>query len=502
MATPSNVLILPATCETRDSPAVITPTLGSAPPLEISYAQLVILVGALQKDLACMGITTADSVAIVLPNGPEFVATFLAVVRQRGIAAPLAPDYKQGEFKDVFSRMQPSLVVMQALDRDLDDGSYLAAPCVQAALALGVRVALCRQANTTNKGVGEAPELGLRLLDIQGDASPATSITDAALFSRNDVLSEDKAVLLFTSGTTGAPKSVLLSHTNLLAAMRIIITNTKLSSSDRAFIITPLYHIVGLCSSLLATLFSGGSVVIPKSLPGAFWQQCNDYGITWFYAVPTIHSLLLEFAPSGGPTPSQLRFLRCGGSETPPDLYDRLIVLGVPLLESYGMTETAPAIFCNRLEEDGDTGKRRRGYYPIPDAVEVMILPSDGSGYDAGQNGDTAATLTNEEDVIGEICLRGESVMAGYTNDPEANNEAFFPNGLFRTGDLGSIQPGSYLKLVGRIKESINKGGTQIGPAEVENAAVSHRSVAEAACFRIADDTYGDEIGEPPSSSS
>ncbi|POR35975.1 Uncharacterized protein TPAR_03799 [Tolypocladium paradoxum] len=504
MATHSNVLVLPANSESDDSPAVIHPSKGSASPPTVSYAQLAAITRSLQLDLAHAGITKASRVAIVLPNGLEFVAVFLAIVRQRGVAAPLSPQYTQSEFKDVFSRMEPELVVMLPATPDSDDGSSLAAPGVQAALELGVRVALCRRKCEAKGGVEPGLRLDLELLEV-GDIAPTAAATEAIVFSRNDVWSEDKALMLFTSGTTGAPKSVLLSHTNLLVAMRIIIANHKLSPADRTFIITPLYHIIGVCGSLLVTLFSGGCVVIPESLPGAFWQQCADYGITWFHGVPTIHRLLLGFRRPGGRVPSQLRFLRCGGSEMPPDLHESLVALGPQLLEVYGMTETAPAIFCNRLTEADDAVMRRRGHYPIPDAVDVVILPSEVLSREAGDDarngaaaaaaGDMITRLTKEPGVIGEVCLRGKNVMDGYTNSPEANAEAFLSNGYFRTGDLGAIQPDGYLRLVGRIKEVINKGGTKIGPAEVEHVALSHGSVGEAACFRIADKVYGDEIG-------
>jgi acyl-CoA synthetase (AMP-forming)/AMP-acid ligase II len=308
------------------------------------------------------------------------------------------------------------------------------------------------------------------------------------------VLAEDKIVMLSTSGTTGAPKLVLLSHTNLLAAMRIIIANHLLSSSDRTMIITPLYHIIGLCGSLLATLFSGGCAVIPSSLPGAFWQRCDDYGITWFHAVPTLHRLLLNFPRPGGRVSPHLRFIRCGGSEISPDLYERLIALGPPLLEVYGMTETAPAIFCNHLK-DGDM--RRRSHFPIPDAVDVMILPSTALGQGINEQDASITALTKTPGIVGEVCVLGQNVMEGYVENPEANSEAFLPNGYFRTGDLGTIEPGGYLKLVGRKKEVINKGGEKIGPAEIEHVALSHELVSGAACFRIADSMYGDEMSDP-----
>ncbi|EWG36201.1 hypothetical protein FVEG_00321 [Fusarium verticillioides 7600] len=181
-----------------------------------------------------------------------------------------------------------------------------------------------------------------------------------------------------------------------------------------------------------------------------------------------------------------------------------LKLLGVPLLEVYGMTETAPAIFCNPfpVTETSTAIKRHPGQYPIPDAVDVMILPPErapglepNGDLDGIENTEPVARLTKELGVKGEICLRGKNIMAGYTNNPAANREAFLPNGFFRTGDLGVIKPRQYLALIGRVKEIINKGGEKISPAEIEHVARLHDQVNDAACFRISDEIYGEVIG-------
>lgn len=495
MASCTNTLVFPSDYESNSSPAIISPSAGSASIKDVvSYARLAFLTRSLQRDLACIGISKGSRVALVLPNGLEFAVILLGIIRQRGIAAPLNPQYTQSEFRDIFSQMKLDLVVMLPEARGPGDSSYLTDPAFQAAQQVGVHVALCYKKSILQDGDEQILELALRPHEITNNRCTSVAVdTGAAIFERDEVLPEDKVVMLSTSGTTGAPKLVLLNHTNLLTAMRIIIANHQLSPNDRTMIITPLYHIIGLCGSLLATLFSGGCAVIPHSLPGAFWQRCADYGVTWFHAVPTLHQLLLNFPRPGGRIPSHLRFIRCGGSEISPDLYERLVALGPPLLEVYGMTETAPAIFCNRWN---DGNMRRRSHFPIPDAIDVMILPSNALGQGISGEGASITTLTKAPGTIGEVCVLGKNVMEGYVENPQANNEAFLPNGYFRTGDLGTIEPGGYLKLVGRVKEVINKGGEKIGPAEIEHVALSHELVSGAACFRIADNVYGDEIGE------
>jgi acyl-CoA synthetase (AMP-forming)/AMP-acid ligase II len=492
----TNTLVFPDDYEKNESPAIISPSPGSTSLKDvISYAQLAIMTQSLQRDLARIGISKDSRVALVLPNGFEFAVILLGIIRQRGIAAPLNPQYTQSEFRDIFTQMKLDLVVMLPEAQGLGgDSSYMTDPAFQAAQQLGVRVALCYKKSILQNGNQQLLELALAPCETADSHSiPVTVDTEAPIFAKDEVLPEDKVVMLSTSGTTGRPKLVVLSHINLLTAMRIIIANHQLSSSDTTMIITPLYHIIGLCGSLFATLFSGGCAVIPYSLPGAFWQRCADYRITWFHAVPTLHQLLLNFPRPGGCVSSHLRFIRCGGSEISPDLYERLVALGPPLLEVYGMTETAPAIFCNRWKGGS---VRRRSHFPIPDDVDVMILPSNAQGQGIDVDGQSVTMLTKATGIIGEVCVFGQNVMKEYVENPQANREAFLSNGYFRTGDLGAIEPDGYLKLVGRKKEVINKGGEKIGPAEIEHVALSHELVSGAACFRIADNMYGDEIGE------
>ncbi|EUC27921.1 AMP-binding enzyme [Pyrenophora tritici-repentis] len=495
-----NSLVLPKNLEENESAAIITPSTRFAPQIEVSYKRLAAITDLLQRDLARLGISKGCKVAIVLPNGLHFVASFLSVLRQRAIAAPIDAQLTESEYKDIFLRTKPDLVVTVPSSSDSSSNKAPAAPVVQAALGLALRVALCRKISDVEECIKPELHLRLELLDSTSrNFQPATVVLETSVFSKNDVWSEDGALMLLTSGTTGAPKSVILSHINLLVAMRIIIANHQLSSSDRTIIITPLHHIIGVCGSLLVTLFTGGCAVIPDSLPGTFWQYCTDYDITWFHAVPTLHRLLLRFPRTS--MPPKLRFLRSGGSEMAPDLYEAVTALGIPLLEVYGMTETGPAIFCNHFDRKC-AGKRQRSHYPIADAVDVIILVSSNlpdceiDDEDLSQvEENTNFRMTKEPNVIGEVCVRGKNVMAGYIDNPQANADAFLPNGYFRTGDLGTIRPSGQLTLVGRLKEVINKGGVKIGPSEIEHAALSYELVSDAVCFRITDVMYGEEIG-------
>lgn len=493
----SEALILPSNVETDDKPAIIVPS-NRSKPIEISHAHLRYLICNLQRSLACTGVTKGSTVALVLPNGVEFVVTFLAVVHQRAVAALLNPQLKQDEYRQMFSVIKPSLVIVIDQTGDGTTTGQVMEPAVSVAAELGLCILTCQVKHG---------DVVLRQYEPDERYTTTTlfsSPSSAKVFSPEDVDPEDNALLLLTSGTTGPPKAVMLSHRNLLVAMRIIISAHSLSSIDRCLIVTPLFHIIGVGGSLLTTLFTGGCVVIPPSLSGSLWKTCQDFKITWFHAVPTLYRLILGFALPDGQFPSTLRFLRSGGSDMAPDLYAKLQQLGPPILEVYGMTETAPAIFCNRLEP-GTGVHRRLGHYPISEAVEVMILPISQED-DQAQGKESVITSSISEDPVqrltklpglsGEICVHGKSVMAGYVNNPEANKQVFLSNGFFRTGDLGILHPDGYLQLVGRLKEIINKGGEKVGPSEIEHLVLTHEAVKEAACFRIADEMYGEEIGK------
>lgn len=501
MSANTRVLVLPTERETDDSPAVIIASNRSKPSIT-SYAQLTYLSCSLQRSLALNGITKGSKVALILPNGLEFVVAFLAVVRQRAVAATVNPQLKQDEYRQTLGLIKPALVLVITHATDTANAADVMAPAALMAAELGLPIASFRV---------DHDQVYLEKCGPDGEGTaktPASSQRSVRIFSPQEVEAEDKALLLLTSGTTDTPKAVMLSHTNLLVAMRIIVSAHTLSSLDRCLIITPLFHIIGVGGSLLTTLFTGGCVVIPPSLSGSIWKTCGEFEITWFHAVPTLYRLIIDFPRPDGKFPPTLRFLRSGGSDMAPDLYARLRELGPPILEVYGMTETAPAIFCNRLDPGRGKG-RRLGHYPIAEAVDVMILPYlpvGEEGQNAGQDNGlgTASSspdyriprLTKTPGVSGEICVRGASVMAGYIDNPEANKEAFLSNGFFRTGDLGILHEDGYLQLIGRLKEIINKGGEKVSPSEIEHLILSHEAVKEVACFPIADVMYGQDIGK------
>jgi len=230
----------------------------------------------------------------------------------------------------------------------------------------------------------------------------------------------------------------------------------------------PLFHVHGLVASILAAVAAGGRVVVPRRFtPRGLLDDVAEQDVTWFSAGPTLFTMILERDAKSrtvSATP-RLRFLRSCSSALSPALMSRVEDrFGVPLVEAYGMTEASHQMTSNPLPP----GRREPGSVGVPSGTEVKI---------AG----------------GEVCIRGPGVTPGYLGNPEANAESFV-DGWFRTGDLGTIDEDGYLRLQGRIKEMVIRGGENISPYEVEAALVSHPAVREAACFGLPDEKYGEEV--------
>jgi acyl-CoA synthetase (AMP-forming)/AMP-acid ligase II len=275
---------------------------------------------------------------------------------------------------------------------------------------------------------------------------------------------DDVALLLHTSGTTSRPKQVPLTHANLTASARTIVDFYGLSAADVSYVAMPLFHVHGLVASTFAALSAGGRVVVPRRFaPRAFWTQAREHGVTWYSAGPTLHQMILE--RGDGPIPT-LRFTRSCSSALAPSLMQRIEdTLGVPVVEAYGMTEASHQMASNPLPP----AERRPGTVGIASGTEIRI----------GERS--------------EVQIRGPGVMRGYLNNPQANEESYV-DGWFCTGDRGRFEDG-YLKLEGRLKEMILRGGENISPYEIEDVLKAHPAVADAVCFGVDDEKYGEKVG-------
>ncbi|EXJ71706.1 uncharacterized protein A1O5_05514 [Cladophialophora psammophila CBS 110553] len=434
--------------------AVIVPTKPNA--LTVSFKQLAQDVLVFQKQLAQLGIRLADAVSIALPNSYEFIVSFLATSFQRAIAAPLNPAYKQSEFEFYIEDLSSTVII-------LPRGAYARdGPAVKAARKYHAAIAECYVDGT--KVILDVKEQGKL---VQRQSQPVAQAEP-----------EDVALVLHTSGTTGRPKAVPLTHRNLTRTMQNIQNTYDLTPQDRTMLVMPLFHVHGLLAGFLAPLGAGGSVIVPDHFSArSFWLDFIEHKANWYTAVPTIHQILLKNPPPS-PMP-RIRFIRsCSSALSPKTFRELEKTYRTPVLEAYAMTEAAHQMCSNQLPH---RGKRKPGSVGIGQGVEVKILDDQGDEVPQGQEG--------------EICIRGENVTKGYINNEKATKEAFTKGGFFRTGDQGKKDEEGYVFITGRIKELINRGGEKISPIELDHVISANPDVAEGVTFAIPSELYGQEVG-------
>jgi acyl-CoA synthetase (AMP-forming)/AMP-acid ligase II len=290
---------------------------------------------------------------------------------------------------------------------------------------------------------------------------------------------EDVALVLHTSGTTSRPKIVPLRHVNVTASAYNIGETLALTADDVCLNIMPLFHIHGLIAATLSSLAAGGAVSCSAGFNAfRFFGWFNEVRPTWYTAVPTMHQTILELAPRNQAAidAGRLRFIRSSSSSMPgPVMTAMEAAFGVPLIESYGMTEAAHQMASNPLPPRA----RYPGCVGIAAGPEVAIMDQDGALLQPGERG--------------EVVIRGRNVTAGYENNPAANAAAFTA-GWFRTGDQGVIDAEGYLRLTGRLKELINRGGEKISPLEVDEILSEHPAVAQCLTFGMPHPKLGEEV--------
>ena len=413
----------------------------------ITHGELRAQTAALGRQLRAAGIGPDDRVALVLPNGPAMAAAFVGFAPWCA-TAPLNPAYKPDEFafylEDLDAR---ALVVADGMD----------SVAIEVAQSRGIRVLRLRESIAA--GAVHLDGVGEEVAEPRGD--------DAI------------GLILHTSGTTSRPKMVPLSQANLAASARNIAGTLHLASSDRCLNIMPLFHIHGLMAPVLASLAAGSEVVCSPGFDALrFYSWLAEVKPTWYSAVPTMHQAILararrnEEAVRG----NRLRFIRSSSASLPTTVMASLEkVFDAPVIEAYAMTEAAHQMCSNPLPP----AARKPGTVGSAAGPEVTIMGDQGDVLPVGAEG--------------EIAIRGANVTAGYLNNPEANATAF-AGGWFRTGDQGVMDDDGYVKVTGRLKEIINRGGEKIAPLEVDEALLAHDAVAQACTFAMAHARLGEEV--------
>ena len=440
-----------------DAPALVV----TGDRVQLSYRALAALADDMATRLGSTGLRRADAVALISANNAEFVVALLGAARAGLVVAPIDPTLPASQVSARLEGLGAQAILVGPPSVGLPSAATVAPP--------------------------DVPTWTLRVELSDGGTATAALDTGAPVARRvrgaAAKLSDRDALVLFTAGTTDRAKMVPLTHANVAASVRGICATYELGPSDATVAVMPFFHGHGLLAGLLASLASGGSVLVPERgrfSAHTFWDDVRSAGATWFTAVPTILEILLERSALEypGPRVAPLRFVRsCSAPLNSATARALERTLGVPLLSAYGMTETSHQAASEPLPQHGQL---KHGSVGQATGVDLRVVDRNGQPCPIG--------------AVGEVWVQGPTVALGYLADPSETAHSF-TDGWFRTGDLGSLDEDGYLFLTGRIKSQINRGGEKISPEHVEDILAGYPGVAEAAVFAIPDATYGQRVG-------
>lgn len=422
---------------------------------EITYGELLNYIEDTYFKLCSLKIKKEDKIAIVLGNGSFMACTFIAIAANY-TSCPLNPSYTKEEFKFYYDDLKVKAVIMEE-NKSVD--------AKKAANELGVKVINIKRENISN-------DIALDINNIKNKDKYLPLSTE-----------DDIAMVLHTSGTTSRPKMVPLSQKNLLASARNISNTLNLTENDKCLNIMPMFHIHGLIAAILAPIYKSGSIITPPGFDALkFFRWLDEYTPTWYTAVPTMHQAILARAPRNKEIikNNQLKFIRSSSASLPSIVMKNLEnTFNTSVIESYGMTEATHQMTSNPLPPS----KRKAGSVGLAAGPEVALLCDK----------EIMHNIKKNRNITGQIIIKGDNVTTGYINNPKANDESYI-DGWFLTGDEGLFDEDGYLKITGRLKEIINRGGEKISPKEIDEILLEHKSIQQAVAFSVPHEKLGEDL--------
>ena len=415
---------------------------------EISGAELHRAVRALAAGLAERGIGKGDVVALYMPNLPEYAISFHGVCSAGAVNTTVNPLYTARELAHQLKDSRARLLITVA-------------PFLETA----------REA---------AAEAGVDEIYVVGDPGGGTPFTD--LLGDPEAAPEpeidpevDLAVLPYSSGTTGLPKGVMLTHFNLVANLRQLQQVLPVEADDVLIAVLPFFHIYGQTVLMNQGLLGGGQIVtMPRFDLDQFLELIAKHGVTKAYVVPPIALALAKHPAIDDADLSSLRLIMSGAAPLGEELADQVATrIGCQTMQGYGMTETSPVTHV--LPPDKGRGHGGKIGFPLPD-TECRVVDPD----------------TGEDAHRGELWMRGPQVMSGYLNNPEATADTIDAEGWLHSGDVAEVDSEGYFEIVDRLKELIKYKGFQVPPAELEALLLTHPQIEDAAVIGVPDDECGE----------
>jgi long-chain acyl-CoA synthetase len=413
-----------------------------------SYGEFARRVAEIAGGLRALGVGRGDVVGIVLPNGPEYLEAWWAILWLGG----------------VFNPVNPALTGREAVGILSDSGAS---------------VVICEQptAAVLDERRSQLPALREVVLVDRAASDPMSALRASPVGEPEHTGWDDLCSLVYTSGTTGRPKGAMLSHGNFIANIRMLGELVPVGRSDIMGMVLPLFHVNAQMVTTMMPMLLGAQVAMWERFSAStFWDTVARFEPVTFSSVPTMLAALLHAPGADEAETNTLRFVICGAAPLSPALFRRFEEkFGVTILEGYGLTEGTCTSTLNPFY-----GPRKIGSIGLPVRhQDVVIRGEDGRIAPAG--------------VPGDVCVRGPNVMQGYYNRPDATAEALRDGWLY-TGDVGYRDDDGYFFLVDRKKDMIIRGGENIYPREIEDALLEHPGVQGAAVVGRPDEVRGEEV--------
>ena len=432
----------------------------------LSYAELGTRVDALAHRLIELGAAPGDRVAVLLPNGLAYLESYFAAAGAGLILVPLNTRLTATELGFIL--------------RDSGSTLLLADPAL---------------ADLACAALSEAPEVGRIVwagaIPEQRGGAPGTTWPEPTgrRFAAVTTPMDGVAHLYYTSGTTGPPKGVMLTHRNVWVHAMAAIAELDLKEADVWGHVAPMFHLADAWATFAITWAGGRHVMVPRFEPGEVLATLEREAITITNLVPTMLNLMVKHPAARDRRYPRLRRILSGGAPIAPAVVEAIInVFGCEYVQTYGMTETSPYLTLSLLKHH---------LRALPPAGQLRYQAKTGRPFlsvELRVVDDSGAPVPADECAVGEIQVRGETVTPGYWRRPDATAAAFTPDGWLRTGDLAVIDSEGYVSIVDRMKDMIITGGEKVYSTEVEAVLYQHPGILEAAVYGSADDTWGEVV--------
>ena len=451
--------LVEAVRRTPDKPALVAYRADRAEPTRLSYRELADKVALAAGGLRALGVGPGDIVALQVPNWWEFVVTSLACGRIGAVVNPLMPIFRERELEFMLGFAEAKVLVVPAMFRGFD----------HAAMAESLKRSLPKLQHVVVVD-GDGPNAFDRVLLQGGErVEPAASRETSALASG------DLAVMMFTSGTTGSPKGVMHTCNTLLACNKALSGRFGLTADDVLLACSPVGHMTGYAAVMILGIYLGSTVVLQD-----IWEAKRGVtlmaaeGVTYTAASSPFLSDICNAVAEGAPRPTRLRSFLCGGAPIPPVLIDRAASeLDLKVCSLWGMTESLSSTLTEpsrAAEKSSKTDGRAL------EGVDVRIVDFDGKPLPAGETG--------------RLMVRGAQMSLGYYKRPDL--ATYDAEGWFDTGDLAYMDDEGYIRINGRTKDVLIRGGENVPVVEIEALLYKHPAVATAAIVGYPDDRLGE----------